>query len=184
MDVVDVAKLGFTSLNITFNIVIFALYVVASVLKNHKLKFILYWVTVILASIVKVLQYIAIIFAIRHEKFVITVTDIILLYLTHIILFNSAINLAYMKDNGAYNIENSNKPGKKPSEFLDLLYYTFVTSFTIGYGDISPHNVASKLIFLIHSIDSYILFVFFISMFTKMLTDVPFIFNYSPKSSV
>jgi len=34
-------------------------------------------------------------------------------------------------------------------KITDALYFTFVTGFTIGYGDLTPHNSVSRILSII-----------------------------------
>jgi Ion channel len=63
--------------------------------------------------------------------------------------------LAYIPEQGP-NVDTSSIV----NAFLDALYFTFVTTFTIGYGDISPHGF-SRILMFFHSLGALVLTVAF-----------------------
>jgi Ion channel len=69
--------------------------------------------------------------------------------------------LAYLPNEGP-NLDTSSLA----HTFLEAIYFTFVTTFTIGYGDISPHGM-SRVVMFFHSLGALVLTVAFT---TKIIT--------------
>lgn len=71
--------------------------------------------------------------------------------------------------NGKINISCSQTPLNAP---LDYLYFSFVTSATIGYGDFIPSDPYSKLLVISQSIIFLIMVVMFFSFFISKIENL------------
>ena len=60
----------------------------------------------------------------------------------------------YFTDYKGFNI-NFTETSKEKLEFIDYLYFSIVTSSTVGYGDIHPANNISKIIVMFQILISY-----------------------------
>ena len=170
MYALPVLKQGFSYLNIICSIVTLAFYVLSIIVPKHlRVTFLI--IAIAVASFVRTLQYAAMIGALKFKHLNLHVSDILLFYFTHVVLFNSVINLNYLLDPTSYNFENSTVSGKKEDVDIpfDSFYFSVVQSTTLGFGDISPKTKEAKITTIIQSIDAYILFAFMITHIKELI---------------
>jgi len=74
------------------------------------------------------------------------------------IKINTIIFYLFFRDRNQWNINCECKDDKV--SFTDLLYYSSVTVFTIGYGDITPKSNILKYIVIFKIFISYIILTF------------------------
>ena len=60
----------------------------------------------------------------------------------------------YFTDYKGFNL-NFTGASKEKIEFIDYLYFSIVTSSTVGYGDIHPNNYITKIVVMFQILISY-----------------------------
>jgi len=71
-----------------------------------------------------------------------TITKLLIAYIFTVLLY------AFIY----YNIKGNNnfKGLNKDSTFIDCLYFSFTTTSTVGYGDISPKSQLARIVVMTH----------------------------------
>jgi hypothetical protein len=92
---------------------------------------------------------------IRNKHFVLVLLVLFVFYLAINIIFSTA----YYAFNALDNAQG----------FFDYIYFSFVTSLSIGYGDMVPINVAGKIIVIIQSTATAMYFALMVSVLSVKL---------------
>ena len=131
--------------------------------------------TIIISAITRLFQYWFIIAIIKAGRCNINFFTLLSCYVTHYILFTSMYYLNYdIHGIHGFNFLGGPPPGndidtivhiKSASEFennihINLSYYTVVTSFMVGYNDVTARTKLAKLTNMIHMADAAFLLLF------------------------
>lgn len=92
---------------------------------------------------------------IRNKHFVLVLLVLFIFYLAINIIFS----IAYYTFNAVINTQG----------FFDYVYFSFVTSLSIGYGDMVPANVAGKIIVIVQSTTTAMYFALMVSVLSIKL---------------
>ncbi len=84
---------------------------------------------------------------------------VLLILLIYYLVLNIIFSIAYYVFNTLVNAEG----------FFDYIYFSFVTSLSIGYGDLVPVNIAGKIIVIIQSCITAMYFALMISVLSVKL---------------
>jgi hypothetical protein len=85
----------------------------------------------------------------------------ILAHLIIVLFFAVFYYIIYITQTSAFEYKNAQHNYKQLS-FFDFIYFSLITHATVGYGDIVPSNVLSKIITMAHIIIVIILYVIII----------------------
>ncbi|ANI81888.1 potassium channel family protein [Kosakonia oryzae] len=86
---------------------------------------------------------------------------ILLFVLVSILLF-SLLNFCFRED-----FHNGNNPNA--NSFVDAIYFTCVTITTLGYGDITPTSITTKIIIIFESLFGFLFLSLFVSAFINKI---------------
>lgn len=78
-----------------------------------------------------------------------------------LILFGTIMVLLYM------NIDLCGMPDNRLDRFIAAIYFFFTTSFTIGYGDISPKTSIARIIVMINQIGGFFLSASLVALYIR-----------------
>lgn len=145
------------------------LFLVAALLhSDFKVKKGLFTTALVVAAVTKTKQYVGVVAAINPATYHLvhlTFFDFVFMFLTHYILFNSIYGLMYLHDEATFNVDKSNQN-------MELLYFTFVTSTSTGFGDITPKTNIARTVVIFQMLDAYLLFAFLITNFNSLVSNV------------
>ncbi len=82
-----------------------------------------------------------------------------------------------------YNIHISNFLNKKLACDTDAIYFSFVTSATVGYGDYSPENIFAKRLVIFQIILFFVFVGLFLNFFASRIQDPTYYNNKKKKGS-
>lgn len=91
---------------------------------------------------------------IRNKNFVLVLLELFVYY----VAVNFLFSFAYYKFNSLNSVS-----------FFDYVYFSFVTSLSIGYGDLVPINISGKLLVIIQSCITALYFALMVSILSLKL---------------